>query len=329
VFCDSAVHDEAKNSLAGNGCHWEVTSQLSDYDLATRINNLEIDVLIDMIGHGLSTRLNVIAKKPAPIQVSWCAFPMTSGLSQMDFIWSDQVAIPQDSEKFFSEQVVRFPSASFCFQSCCHIDLDIQSSASVFPFRCGFLGRPEQISDPLIEAMQSILVSISDAELVFIGFAYRDSAFQSELREKFSNTPELTSRVRFECFESDEDELLSYQQLDVTLDSFLVSSPQRSFESLWMGVPVVTLLDKRLSARTTASILHALGYGDWIANSSSEYVIAVEQLAAFRSRWRALRVQLRAELLASPMCDTMRIARNLENVIDQTLRLSQFATNPF
>ncbi|MDX1926021.1 MAG: tetratricopeptide repeat-containing glycosyltransferase family protein, partial [Pirellulaceae bacterium] len=83
VFCDSRVHSNVQNVMARIGCHLEVTSQLSDGQLSTRIQEQQIDVLIDMIGHGLSNRLQVIASKPAPIQVSWCAFPMTSGLRQM------------------------------------------------------------------------------------------------------------------------------------------------------------------------------------------------------------------------------------------------------
>jgi protein O-GlcNAc transferase len=328
LFCDAALRADVENAIVRNGCKLQVTSRLSDNALATLISSQQITVVIDMIGHGLSTRLRVVADRPAPVQVSWCAFPMTSGLPQMDFIWSDQIAIPPHSENFFSEQVVRFPTSSFCFRPSCPIDLQLPNNSSALPFRCGFLGKPEQLSEPLIEAMLSMLVSIDDAELVFIGLDYRDGAFQLELREKFGKIPELSSRIRFECFDSDEVELNSYQQLDVTLDSFVVSSPQRSFESLWMGIPVVTLLGNKLSARSTASILYSLGRGDWVAGTQVEYVNAVKRLADSRSHWRAQRAQLRAELLASPMCNTTAIARNIQNAIDQSLHLSQFATTP-
>ncbi|MDX1927585.1 MAG: hypothetical protein SFV81_13770, partial [Pirellulaceae bacterium] len=251
-----------------------------------------------------------------------------SGLRQMDFMWSDQVSIPQDMEEFVVEKVVRLPTSSLCFLPSRTLDLKPPTDSGLHPFRCGFLGKPEQISEPLLAAMQSILVSISDAELVFSGLEYRDKAFQHELREKFSRTPDVTDRIRFECFESDEAELNSYQQLDVTLDPFLVSSPQRSFESLWMGVPVVTLLDKRMSARGTASILQALGSQHWIANSPSEYVNLVKQLAESRDQWRSRRPQLRAALLASPMCDAAAIAQSIQDAIKQSIRQSPFAATP-
>ena len=328
LFCDSSVDSETRAALARTGCQLEETSRLSDDDLISLIQNHKIALLIDMIGHGLSTRLQVIARKPAPIQITWCAFPMMSGLTEMDFIWSDQVAIPPESEKHFSERVIRFPESSFCFQPYRPINLQTQHKSSKSPFLCVFLGQPEQISAPLIEAMRSILVCIPDAEIVFNGIAYRDTAFQSEIRERFENMKEMPSRVRFESFESAEDELNSYQQFDVTLDPFLVSSPQRSFEALWMGVPVVTLLDERLSSRSTASILNSLHRRDWIATSQSEYVNAVKQLADGRSIWRTKRALIRDELLASPMCDSSLIARSIESAIDETLRQFHFATKP-
>ena len=328
LFCDTPVSAEAMGKFAQAGCRLERTPRLSDKELTSLIETQQIDLLIDMIGHGFSTRLPTIAKKPAHIQVAWCSFPMTSGLSQLDYIWSDPVAIPVESEKFISERVVRFPNSSFCFQPIHSLNLQVQDEFSETRFRCGFLGQPEQLSEPLIETMQSILVSVSDSELVFIGNSYRDPAFQIEICQKFENFRELSSRLRFEIYESIEDELGSYQNLDVTLDAFFVSSPQRSFESLWMGVPVVTLIDERLSGRSTASILMTLHRNDWIATNQNEYCNAVKQIADSRSAWRAKRALLREELLASPMCDTTLISRNIEQAIDETLRQFQLANTP-
>jgi protein O-GlcNAc transferase len=325
VFCDSDICNETQIAFDRAKCRLEFTSHLSDSKLAALINGLQINLLIDTIGHGLSTRLPVISRKPAPIQAIWGAFPMTSGLSQMDFIWSDSVAIPPESEKNFTERVIRFPSSSVFFQPSRPMDLHALSESSTAPFRCGFLSQPEQVSDPLIEAMQAILVNIPDSEIVFIGRSYRDLAFQAETRKKVETIPELANRVLFECTFSAEEELDLYQGLDVTLDAFLVSSPQRSFESLWMGVPVVTLLDIRLSARSTASILSSLYRDEWIATNQSEYVNAVKRLAECRVKWRKQRISLRNELLASPMCDISQMAKNMEFAIEETLRQFQIA----
>jgi predicted O-linked N-acetylglucosamine transferase (SPINDLY family) len=172
-----------------------------------------------------------------------------------------------------------------------------------------------------------ILERIADAELVFIGQEYRDLAFQSEIRGKLENPSANSSRIRFECFESAAEELNSYQQLDVSLDPFLVSSPQRAFESLWMGVPVVTHRDERLSGRSVASILAALRRNAWIVTNHSDYVIAVEQLAERRTITRSQRAQLRSELLDSSMCNVASMASNIRAAIDESVRRINLITN--
>ncbi len=325
LYCDQPVDLESQDLLVHAGCRLEDTSRLSNTDLASRIKTHELTVLVDMIGHGHFTRLEVFAKKPAPIQVSWCSFPMTSGLTHMDFIWSDEVSIPPESEGYFSEQVIRFPQSSFCFQPSCSIDLQMQHETTPSPFSVGFLSRPEQLSEPLIEAIELILERIPDAELVFIGQSYRDPAFQSEIRARFFNSAIVSGRIRFECFESASDELKSYQQLSVSLDPFFVSSPQRAFESLWMGVPVVTCPNPRLSGRGTASILNGLHRESWIANSRSHYVDAVMQLAECRTLRRSRRAELRSELLASPMCDIATLAQNIQAVLDESIHRIKLA----
>lgn len=328
LFCDTSLSAQRTAKLLQAGCRLEKTSHLSDDELSHIIKNHRIAMLIDMIGHGLSTRLPVIARKSAPIQTTWGAFPITSGLTQMDFIWSDSIAIPNDSEKNFCEQVIRFPSSCFCFKPSHTIELQTKPPISQTSFRCGFLGHPEHLSDPLITTFQAILAAIPDAEIVFVGLAYRDPSFQSEIRKRLAIHPDLPSPIRFESYQSTEDELNAYQSLDVTLDPLLVSLPQRSFESLWMGVPVVTLLNERLSARSTASILNALSRREWIATSQDETVQAVQSLSACRDVWRSQRAMLRDELLNSPMCDAALIARTIEALIDESIRPSPFATNP-
>ncbi len=326
VFCDQPVDKKTRDSLNRAGCRLTESAQLSDKDLASLIQSSQLSILIDMIGHGHATRLQVIARRPVPVQVAWCAFPMTSGVPQMDFIWSDPVSVPAESEKFFSEQVIRFPQSSLFFQPSCSLNLKAEKDSPNSPFRCGFLGMPEQVSELLIETMSLVLESIPDAELVFLGPPYRDPEFQAEIRKKIEKQPTDARRIRFKSFDSAMEELDAYQQLDVSLDSFFVNSPQRAFESLWMGVPVVTHVDHRFSGRGTASILDTLDRKAWIANTQSDYIEAVKHLAENRSLVRSQRALLRSDLLSSDMCNMELLATNIQCAINETLRRVNLTT---
>ncbi|MEQ1826389.1 MAG: tetratricopeptide repeat protein [Pirellula sp.] len=320
VYCDQPVDHETRDLLNRAGCRWAETAQLSDSDAASLIKSDQLDLLIDTIGHGHATRLQVISRRPAPVQVAWCAFPMTSGVTQMDFIWSDQVSLPAESEKFFSEEVIRFPQSSHFFMPSCELGLKTDSGELNSPFRCGFLGLPEQISDRMVETMSIVLERIPDAELVFISPAYRDTAFQAEVRARIEKQSHEPSRIRFLSFDSNPAELETYQQLDVCLDSYFVNSPLRAFESLWMGVPVITPADDRLSGRGTASILSSLNKRAWIAYTPSDYIEAVRQLAQNRSIIRSQREKLRSDLLSSCLCNLELLATNVHHAIHETLR---------
>ena len=322
-FCDQTKAGVVSETLSEIAHQVLQTTHLADEDFAALIESGQLDVLIDTIGHGRQTRLRVFALKLAPIQASWCAFPLTSGLKEMDYIWADTITIPPESEDSFTEQVIRFPNSLYCFVPPCSLDLDFTQEQTDSPFSCGFLGLPETLTEAFAETLTTVLSDIVDAELVFIGPAYRDAAFQQEIRTRIATQSMEPSRIRFPIVNSAEEELHAYQKFDVALNAFPVGCTQRAFESLWMGVPVVTLLGERFSGRGVASILHSLNKNAWIANTPSEYFEAVRQIANHRSVHRSQRQQLRAELLASPLCDMARMTQNIEGAVTEMVRKSR------
>jgi predicted O-linked N-acetylglucosamine transferase (SPINDLY family) len=323
-YCEETKPGVISDALSAIAHQVVQTAPLSDEDLAALIESSQLDVLIDTIGHGHQTRLRVFAMKPAPIQVSWCAFPLTSGLKEMDYIWADIITIPLESEDFFTEQVIRFPNSLYCFDPPCLLDLYFAQEEADSRFSCGFLGLPETLTEAFTESLATVLSSIDDAEIVFIGPAYRDAAFQQEIRTRIARQSIEPSRIRFPFVTTAEEEFHAYQTLDVALSAFPVGSIQRALESLWMGVPVVTLLDERFSGRGVSSILNSLNKKEWIANTPSEYFEAVKQIADNRSVHRSQRQQLRSELLASPLCDIARMTQNIEGAVTEMVRRSRF-----
>jgi len=83
-------------------------------------------------------------------------------------------------------------------------------------------------------------------------------------------------------------------------------------EALWMGVPTLTLAGETLLARQGASLLTAAGLSDWVANSKNEYIAKAIQRTSDLPKLAALRAGLRQQVLASPLFDAPRFARNFE-----------------
>ena len=106
--------------------------------------------------------------------------------------------------------------------------------------------------------------------------------------------------------------LQSYSRVDIALDSWPYTGATTSCDALLMGVPVLTLTGSRSVSRSGASLLTALHRPEWIANDEEQFIAAARTLAADANALAQLRPQLRAQFLASPICDAAAFSRHFE-----------------
>jgi predicted O-linked N-acetylglucosamine transferase (SPINDLY family) len=122
VFCYSSLEarreDETTARLKSHADHWVRVASRSDASLAARIEKDRIDVLVDLGGYTMRSRIKVFALKPAPIQLSWLGYLNTTGLRAIDYRITDAIVDPADSDRFSSEALVRIPSTCFCYRPC-------------------------------------------------------------------------------------------------------------------------------------------------------------------------------------------------------------------
>ena len=119
VFCYSSVvtEDEVTQRIKSKADHWHSIKGWSDDDVTAHIWKDDIDILVDLSGHTAGNRLLVFGRRPAPIQATYLGYPGTSGLGVMDYRISDPWNDPQGlTENFHSEEIVRLPEGSLCYQ---------------------------------------------------------------------------------------------------------------------------------------------------------------------------------------------------------------------
>ena len=63
-------------------------------EVAQIIRGDEIDILFELNGHTLGSRVDVIPYRPAPVQVEWLGFPFTTGLKDLDYFLLDKHVAP-------------------------------------------------------------------------------------------------------------------------------------------------------------------------------------------------------------------------------------------
>ena len=118
IFCyaDVARPDAVTERLRGHADVWRNTVGLSDQQLADLVRSDQIDILVDLTMHMANNRLLVFARKPAPVQVAWLAYPGTTGLSTMDYRLTDPYLDPPGLfDAFYSEESIRLPETFWCY----------------------------------------------------------------------------------------------------------------------------------------------------------------------------------------------------------------------
>ncbi|MFO7704602.1 MAG: tetratricopeptide repeat protein [Halopseudomonas sp.] len=299
--------------------HWcdARDAKQKDEALASKIRTDGIDILIDLAGHTGKNRLPVFAWKPAPVQVSWLGYLGTTGLDAIDYVLADKWALPHGEEDQFTETPWRLPESYICFSP-----PDLSVEVGQLPalgkghVTFGCFNNLNKVTDHVIECWARILEKVPGATL----FLKTKSLGAVNVREKivgaFSRHGIAPERLVMDGqFASHEDHFRAYYTVDIALDPFPYPGITTTVEALWMGVPVVSLKGDRFISHQGETILNNVGLPQWIAADEDDYIAKAVSFAADLPALASLRAGLREQLLASPLCDAPRFARNLEEAL--------------
>ncbi len=278
---------------------WVDAVSLSDDELADRIQADGVDVLVDLSGHTAGNRLCVFARKPAPVQVTAWGHGTGTGLQTMDYFFADPVIIPENVRHLFAERVYDLPAA---------ITMEPISEAqpSALPMlRNGFVtfgvfNRIDKISDEVLSVWSKLLRTVAGSKIVVKHFALDDAFVRDGLVGRF--VAQGISQERVICIGSTErrDHLRAFENIDISLDPFPQNGGISTWESLYMGVPVIAKLGNGVPSRVAGAILKAIGLDDWVADDDDGYVAIAQKFASMPSDLEKLRADLPARIAGSP-----------------------------
>ena len=297
---------------------WKPLFNLNDQTAAQLIHTDGIHILIDLSGHTSYNRLPMFAWKPAPVQLTWIGLPATTGVTEMDYILGDPVAIPVQDEGHFSEQVWRLPESYLCFTP-----PDVAVEVGALPaltsgyVTFGSFNNLAKLNDATVAVWARVLQAIPCARLYFKSKHFQNTTVFDATLKRFSLHGIKKNRLTLDGFQAvlRTAHLTAYQRVDIALDPFPYPGVTTSVEALWMGVPVITLRGDRFISHTAESIAHNAGLADWIAADDADYVAKAVFHAAHLQQLAELRVGLRQQIMASPLCDAPRFARNFEQAL--------------
>ncbi len=284
--------------------HWVECEHLSDDALARHIRDSQVDVLVDLMGHTAGSRVAMIGRGPAPLQISYLGYPTWTGAQTLDYRITDRTIDPGDMPDIGSERPLCLPRSMFCYRppDSPPIGPPPQLEQGVLTF--GSFNNHAKLSDHCLDLWAQVLMAVPESRLLLKSAAVADPANRDDItrfmaaRGVGASRLDLRSRipVRSSHFEA-------YNLVDVALDPFPYNGATTTCEALWMGVPVLSRAGATHTSRMGASILSAAGQARWVTWSDADYVraaVALAQDLAGRAAWR---LQARESLRASELLD--------------------------
>ena len=312
-YSDALAEDPFSWRLRARHPTWHAIAPLDHAELAQRIRQDRIDILVDLAGHGAGgVRMALLAMKPAPVQVSWLGDQAPSGLDAIDYRIADWHGCPEGDERWHSERLVRMPGAQWCF----HPDFDAPDPGPL-PARnngavtFGSFAELAALTPRVIALWAGLLRRLPGSKLLLS--AAELERLPTPITDQFQAQGVAAARLEFAGRAQADPGLALHRRVDLCLDAFPGSSAAPTCHALWMGVPVVALRGATLAARCGSGILAALGLEELIGSDEEEYATTAAALAADLGRLEQLRGELRPRLAQSPLAAAERFTLELES----------------
>lgn len=287
---------------------------LADDEAGARIAADGLDILVDLKGWTQNARPEILARRPAPIQVAWLAYPGTMGADWIDYVLADAVVLPPALEPHFTEAVARLPDSYqpndtrrvVAEARPARQDLGLPEDGFVY---CCF-NNVYKIGRGIFEVWMRLLASTPSSVLWLL--APHDFPRPHLAREARARGVDPARLIYADALPQDR-HLARLACADLFLDTLPVNAHTTASDALWMGLPLVTCAGETFAGRVAASLLSAAGLPDLVASNLAEYEATAGGLARDPSRLRALRERLSAARRRAPLFDAARLARHVED----------------
>lgn len=300
--------------------HFHHIHTLDDASAAQLIRSHEIDVLIDLQGLTSGARPNILAYRPAPVQMTYLGFPGTSGHPCIDYVIADRFLIPEAEKPFYTEAPLylphvfqssdrRRPVAPLPDRAACGLP------ASGFVF-CSF-NNNYKFTPEVFDCWMRILDRVPGSWLWLLADNEWSQAAMVERARQCDIDP---ARLIFAPRVAPPLYLARYTAGDLFLDAYPFNAGTTANDALWMGLPVLTLSGRTFASRMAGSLLTALEMPELITPTLADYEERAVSLARYEAGYTALRQRLAAARQTSPLFDMPRFVQDFGRAIKSVVR---------
>lgn len=294
---------------------WKNIGELAPNVAAQEVFADRIDVLIDLGGHTAYNRLVMFHLRPAPVQMTYLAYPCTTGMTTIDGRIVDSRTDPAGAEQFAAERLVRLDPVFLCFKPPPDAPA-VRTACQDGPFVFGSFNNAFKLHPDTLAAWARILERTPGSILLLKSQGLDHAAMRDACLKRLTAGGLDPSRVQIAGFTKTYAEHLGmYNRVDLALDSFPYHGTTTTCEAIWMGVPVLTVGGRCHAARVGVSLMEVVGMGELIAPDVDRYVEEAVSFAKDPERLGRVRAGLRERVAASPLCDGPGFAKRFEAAV--------------
>ncbi|MDR0303886.1 MAG: hypothetical protein LBH98_03825, partial [Chitinispirillales bacterium] len=248
---------------------------------------------------------------------NYCGYPNTTGLKSIDYRITDNVCEPDDAQNYHSEKLFKMDECFLCYsvfgKQLSNFSLkNLQNRPIVF----GSFNNLSKMTKKTIELWCKVTLSVPDSKLVIKDRKFNDPETKAITLSRFAENGLCADRITILEYSLNQGEHLEqYNKIDIALDSFPYNGTTTTCDSLYMGVPVITILGDRHVSRVSASLLNAVGLDELIAKDEEDFVKIAADLAGNPERLTEIKKNLRENMIKSPLMDKKSFTERWQNAI--------------
>ena len=309
-----------RQRVVGAMDHYVPIGGMTDEQAAQAIRDREIDILVDLQGLTSGARPNILARRPATVQITYLGFPGTSAMPFIDYVLADRFVLPQALAPCFIEKPLYLPH---CFQASDRrrplgpvpkrADLGLPDDRFVF---CSF-NNNYKINERIFAAWMRILKRVPGSVLWLL--ADNEWAQANMLAAAGSHGIDA-ARLIFAPRVAPENYLARYAAADLFLDTVPFNAGATANDALWMGLPLLTCPGSTFASRMAGSLLTTLGLPELIARDLDEYESVAARIGNDGALAGSLKTKLQAAKLESPLFRSDEFVRELEKAFERVAR---------
>jgi predicted O-linked N-acetylglucosamine transferase (SPINDLY family) len=288
-----------------------------DEQIARLVSDMEIDIAIDLDRFAARARPGILARRPAPLQVSYFGNAGTTGAPFFDYIIADRTLIPSPHSRYYTEKAIYLPNSYQCNDSKRRVSQSTPTRAEVGLPNAGFVyccfNQSYKIRPPLFDIWMRLLQGCPGSILWLLG---DEPHVVHNLRREAAARGIGAERLVFAPLLPNEEHLARHRLADLFLDTLPCNAHVTASDALWAGLPMVTCLGNTFAGRVGASLLRAVGLPELVTESLPQYEALAMSLAREPQRLAAFKAKLLQNRERAALFDTARFTHDLERAFE-------------